>query len=143
MIQRRHPAGERVGRLVGQRARHPEAEIVFSSGPALEPPQEESLAALAAVSAVKNLQGRDFSERLKELGKEVDLRIKGEGSKIPIFLLLYGIPDIFGLRGPALLQTVSVLPLALVCAGSPFIRSKFTEVNPASRRNAVAAATSP
>ncbi len=79
---------------------HPEAEIVFSSGPALEPPQEESLAALAAVSAVKVLQGRDFSERLKELGKEVDLRIKGEGSKTPIFLLLYGIHRLRDLRKP-------------------------------------------
>src|SRR6185295_2397620 len=58
---------------------HPEAEVIFSSGPALSMPQEESLAALSAVAPVKSYDAREFNERLKQLGKEIDLRLKGEG----------------------------------------------------------------
>jgi S-DNA-T family DNA segregation ATPase FtsK/SpoIIIE len=79
---------------------HPEAEIIFTSGPALEMKQEESLAALAAVAPVKALDARQFNERLKELGKEVDLRLKNEGGKTPIFLCLFGLQRLRDLRKP-------------------------------------------
>jgi hypothetical protein len=79
---------------------HPEAKILFSSGPVLEMPQEESLAALMKVANVKVLEPRELNEAIKTLGKEIDLRLKGEGSKEPTFLMLYGIQRIRDLRKP-------------------------------------------
>lgn len=79
---------------------HAEAKILFASGPALELPQEDSLAALINVTPVKVLEPRELNEAIKELGKEIDLRLKGEGSKQPTFLMLYGIQRIRDLRKP-------------------------------------------
>src|SRR5260221_11734914 len=70
---------------------HPECQIYFSSGPQLEAPQEESLAALSSVAPFKVLEPRELNDTIKELGKEVDLRIKNEGAKQPIFGMLYAL----------------------------------------------------
>jgi S-DNA-T family DNA segregation ATPase FtsK/SpoIIIE len=79
---------------------HPEAKLLFSSGPTLEMPQEESLSALMKVSALQVLEPRELNEEIKKLGKEIDLRIKGEGTKTPTFLILYGLQRIRDLRKP-------------------------------------------
>ena len=79
---------------------HPDVDICFAAGHTLEAAQEESIAALGLVSPVKVMQGREFNEHLKALGKELELRMKGEGSKQPMFMLLYGIQRLRDLRKP-------------------------------------------
>jgi energy-coupling factor transporter ATP-binding protein EcfA2 len=80
---------------------HPESQIYFCSGPALEPRQEESVAALAKVTPTKVLtSSKDLNDVLKVLGKEIDARLKGEGSTQPTFLILYGIQRLRDLRKP-------------------------------------------
>jgi PAS domain S-box-containing protein len=70
--------------------------------------------AACALAAVALLVYRLFRERGWEQQRQLQWMVFGLGGGYLPFLLLYGIPDIFGLRGPALLQAVSVLPLALV-----------------------------
>jgi len=70
--------------------------------------------AVCALAAVTLLVYRLFRERSWEQQRQLQWMVFGLGGGYLPFLLLYGIPDIFGLRGPALLQAVSVLPLALV-----------------------------
>jgi S-DNA-T family DNA segregation ATPase FtsK/SpoIIIE len=79
---------------------HPECQVYFSSGPQLELPQEEVLAALQEIAPFKVLEPRELNETIKQLGKEVDLRLKNEGSKQPTFLMLYGLQRIRDLRKP-------------------------------------------
>ena len=80
---------------------HPESQIYFTSGPVLEPHQEESVAALAKVTPTKILVGaRELNEQLKALGKEIDARLKGEGTGQPMFLFLYGIQRLRDLKKP-------------------------------------------
>jgi hypothetical protein len=67
-----------------------------------------------ALAAVALLVYRLFRERGWEQQRQLQWMVFGLGGGYLPFLLLYGIPDIFGLRGPVLLQAVSVLPLALV-----------------------------
>ena len=67
-----------------------------------------------ALAAVAMLVYRLLHERGWEQQRQLQWMVFGMGGGYLPFLLLYGIPDIFGLRGPVLLQAVSVLPLALV-----------------------------
>ena len=70
--------------------------------------------ALFALTAVALLVYRLFRERSWEQQRQLQWMVFGLGGGYVPFLLFYGIPDIFGLRGPMLLQAASVLPLALV-----------------------------
>jgi two-component system NtrC family sensor kinase len=70
--------------------------------------------AVCALAAVSLLVYRLFRERGWEQQRQLRWMVFGLGGGYLPFLLLYGIPDIFGMRGPELLQAVSVLPLALV-----------------------------
>jgi len=70
--------------------------------------------ALFALAAVALLVFRLFRERGWEQQRQLQWMVFGLGGGYLPFLLLTGIPEIFGLRGPMLLQAVSVLPLALV-----------------------------
>jgi two-component system NtrC family sensor kinase len=70
--------------------------------------------ALFALAAVALLLYRLFRERSWEQQRQLQWMVFGMGGGYLPFLLLTGIPEIFGLRGPMLLQAVSVLPLALV-----------------------------
>jgi signal transduction histidine kinase len=67
-----------------------------------------------ALAAVAVLVYRLLHERGWEQQRQLQWMVFGMGGGYLPFLLLYGIPEVFGLRGPALLQAVSVLPLALV-----------------------------
>src|SRR6185369_3630258 len=70
--------------------------------------------AACALASVALLVYRLFRERSWEQQRQLQWMVFGLGGGYLPFLLLYGIPDIFGLRGPALLQSISVVPLALV-----------------------------
>jgi PAS domain S-box-containing protein len=70
--------------------------------------------AVFALAAVALLVHRLLRERGWEEQRQLQWMVFGMGGGYLPFLLFYGIPDIFGLRGPMLLQVVAVLPLALV-----------------------------
>src|SRR6185369_9645695 len=65
--------------------------------------------AACALASVALLVYRLFRERSWEQQRQLQWMVFGLGGGYLPFLLLYGIPDIFGLRGPALLQSISVV----------------------------------
>jgi signal transduction histidine kinase len=70
--------------------------------------------AVFAAASVMLLVYRLIRERGWERQRQLQWMTFGLGGGYLPFLLLYGLPEVFGLRGPALLKAVAVLPMALV-----------------------------